>query len=78
MTAFSGRVSILKLVISMPIFCVLYYLNFYLNILVCYSTQNKSDPFTYLDAYGTILVYLFGGVYGIIVGFLTKVPKDSN
>lgn len=72
MTAFSGRVTFTNIALSLPFFCILYYLNFYLNMLVCYSTTNKDQSFSYFDAYGTIIVYLFGGVYGIIVGALTK------
>lgn len=72
MTAFSGRVTFTNIALSLPFFCVLYYLNFYLNMLVCFSTANKSSSFSYFDAYGTIVVYLFGGVYGMIVGALTK------
>ena len=72
MTAFSGRITFTSIAFSLPFFCVLYYLNFYLNMLVSYSTTNKTESFNYFDAYGTIIVYLFGGVYGIIVGALTK------
>jgi hypothetical protein len=31
-----------------------------------------------MDAYGTILVYLFGGVYGIIVGAFTKSKVETT
>lgn len=75
MTAFSGKVSIQRIAFSLPIFCFLFYLNLYLNALVSFSTANKTRSFVYLDAYETILVYLFGGVYGIIVGALTKSPR---
>lgn len=43
-----------------------------MNALACYSTANKDSSFSYFDAYGTIVVYLFGSVYGIIAGALTK------
>jgi hypothetical protein len=75
MTAFSGRVNIQRIALSLPIFCFFFYLNLYLNALVCYSTKDKNDSFMYLDAYGTILVYLFGGIYGLLVGVFTKTPK---
>lgn len=78
MTAFSGRVSFTNIAFSLPIFCILYYLNFYLNMLVGYSTTNKDVSFNYFDSYGTIIVYLFGGVYGIIVGALTKTSPIST
>lgn len=74
-TAFSGKLSIHRLAFSLPIYCFLFYLNLYLNSLVSFSTANKTNSFVYLDAYGTILVYLFGGIYGIIVGALTKTPR---
>jgi len=45
--------------------------------LVSYSTKDKTVSFAYFDAYGTIIVYLFGGIYGIIVGFFTKAPKEN-
>lgn len=46
--------------------------------MVCYSTKDKTNSFIYLDAYGTILVYLFGGIYGLLVGFFTKTPKETQ
>jgi hypothetical protein len=78
MTAFSGRIHIQKIAISLPIFCFFFYLNFYLNALVSYSDKNKDEIFSYFDAYGTIVVYLFGGLYGILVGALTKTPKTDE
>jgi hypothetical protein len=75
MTAFSGKLTIQKIAFTLPIFVFFYYLNLYLNTLVCFSTVHKHDYFVYLDNYGTILVYLFGGVYGIIVGLLNKSPR---
>ena len=72
MTAWNGRVTFTNIVLSLPIFCFCYYLNLYLNALSCYSTVYKDSSFTYFDAYGTIVVYLFGSVYGIIAGALTK------
>lgn len=74
MTAFSGRVTFTNIAFSLPFFCILYYLNLYLNMLACYSIENKDASFAYFDTYGTIIIYLFGGVYGIIVGALTKTP----
>lgn len=78
MTAYSGRVTLSNIAFSLPIFCFLYYLNMYVNMLACYSTENKDERFPYMDAYGTILVYLFGGVYGIIVGAFTKSPITNS
>lgn len=78
MTAYSGRVSIQKLALSLPIFCFIFYLNLYVNALACFSTQNKDGSFVYFDAYGTILVYLFGGVYGLLVGVFTKTPRETQ
>lgn len=49
-------------------------MNLYINAVVCYSTRSKDASFVYLDAYGTILVYLFGGVYGFVTAFLNKSP----
>ena len=77
MTAFVGRVRIQTVLSGLIFYNILFYLNFYLNALICYSTRNKSEPWVYLDDYGTILVYLFGGVYGLITGAITKTPIDS-
>jgi hypothetical protein len=74
MTAFNGRVTFSNIVYSLPLFSILYYLNLYINAVVCYSTRSKDASFVYLDAYGTILVYLFGGVYGFVTAFLNKSP----
>lgn len=75
MTAFNGRVTFSNIAFALPLFCVLYYLNFYINALASYSVQNKASSFGYLDAYGTILVYLFGGIYGFIAAALNRSPK---
>lgn len=75
MTAFNGRVTFSNIAFALPLFCVLYYLNLYINALASYSVQNKSSSFGYLDAYGTILVYLFGGIYGFIAAALNRSPK---
>ena len=74
MTAWNGRVTFTNIVMSLPVFCFLYYFNLYLNMLFCYSTDNKNNSFTYFDAYGTIVVYLFGSLYGLIAGLFTKTP----
>ena len=74
MTAWNGRVTFTNIVMSLPLFCFLYYFNLYLNVLFCYSTGSKDKFLVYFDAYGTIFVYLFGSVYGLIAGSLTKTP----
>lgn len=47
-------------------------------MLACYSTANKDASFVFFDAYGTIVIYLFAGVYGIITGALTKTPPMDS
>jgi hypothetical protein len=49
MSAYFGKVTINRIALSLPIFCFFFYLNLYLNILVCFSTKNKTKPFTYFD-----------------------------
>lgn len=78
MTGYSGRVSISWVLPSLILFNFFFYLNFYLNCLLSYSTAAKTFSFRYLDDYGTYLVYLFGGVYGLIVSILTKNKSDSG
>lgn len=72
MTAYTGKAQIQGVFSSLVFFNVFFYLNMYLNILVCFSTENKDESMVYLDDYGTILVYLFGGVSGIITGAINK------
>lgn len=73
-TAFVGRVKITSVLSGLIFFNVIFYLSVYLNALISYSTTYKTGSFVYLDDYGTILVYLFGGAFGLIAAFLTKTP----
>lgn len=74
MTAWNGRVTLANIIFSLPIFCFLYYFNLYINVLACYSTRNKDRSFDYFDTYGSMMVYLFGSVYGIIAGAFVRKP----
>ena len=77
MTAYIGRVRVQSVLSGLIFFNVLFYLSVYLNGLISYSTTYKDGSFTYLDDYGTILVYLFGGICGLITGYLTKSPVED-
>lgn len=78
MVACIGRVRIQSVLPAAVVFSVLFYLNLYLNALFAHSTLHKEENFIYLDDYGTILVYLFGGVAGLIAGVITKSPKENH
>ena len=77
MTAFIGRVRVQTVISGLIFFNVLFYLSLYLNALISYSNTYKDGSFHYLDDYGTILVYLFGGIFGLVVGFLTRTPVHA-
>lgn len=77
LTATVGRVHIMGVLISVIFFNVMFYLNFYINALISFSTRNKSESFIYLDDYGTILVFLFGGMAGLLSGVINKKARTE-
>ena len=45
------------------------------NSLICWPTGFLQTPsFDYFDTYGSMMVYLFGSVYGIIAGAFVRKP----
>lgn len=78
LTGYGGRINFIILVPLLTIYSFFFYLNFYLNILLSFSTAVKDHSLRYLDDYGTYLVYLFGGVYGAIVCFMTKSNVEAS
>lgn len=77
MTAFVGRVKITSILSGLIFFNVAFYFSVYLNGLISFSTTYKSGSFVYFDDYGTILVYLFGGAFGLIAAILTRTPVEN-
>ena len=65
-----GRISLPSIFQSLTIFNILWYLN--LNLLVQMSFTSNPLPLTFLDDYGTDVVFLFGAAHGLIACIINR------